>query len=404
MTQVLTTLLGNGVRVVSRSHPGARCAALGLWLHNGTRHQARDESGFAHLLEHLFFKGAGELNAEQLSARFEAMGGQINAHTGRELTALHGLVPAQCLGELVELLISMLLAPRFSQHDVELERQVVLQELAMVEDDPEEALEDHGTERVWTDHPMGWQILGSANSLASVGAADMQAYLRRLLKGGRVTVVATGAVDHAALVAACRPLAGLPRGGLPTMATPAFAERDEHRKRATSQTQLLWMSPAPAVISDSYVACVLANHILGGGLASRLYLELRERRGLVYGVASRVDWYSDTGLWLIQTSCDPHQAAVCRQAAESTLDELVEQGPSDEELAQARGHVRSSLLIEEDDLEESMERLARETIYLGEAPAVETRLEQIEAAGPEEVRRVLADSWSLRARFMQGPG
>ena len=168
-----TTQLPNGVRVITRQLPQRHSAALGVWLINGTRHEAEHESGYAHLLEHLLFKGTAELDAAALAQRFDAMGGQVNAFTGRELTAFHGLVPAADIPELLRIFIDMLRQPRFTDADLALEKQVVFQEMAMVDDSPEEALEERGIARAWRGHPMGRPVLGAREQLSRATAAGV---------------------------------------------------------------------------------------------------------------------------------------------------------------------------------------------------------------------------------------
>lgn len=399
-----TTTLAGGTRILTRRLPGTRSAAIGLWLYNGSRHCPREQAGYAHLLEHLVFKGCGALDAPALSAAFEAMGGQVNAQTGRELTAFHGLVPGEELPTLARLLVDMLLRPRFTEEDVALEREVVLQEIAMVSDFPEEALEDWATERVWPDQPLGWQILGYPQTLGTATAPRLHTFLQQMLGGTRIRVVAVGDVDHARLAEACAPLGALPAGAPPVQAPPAFAARRERQQRDLAQTHLQWLLPVAAIDQPSHEAQILGNYILGGGVASRLFQELRERQGLVYGIHSRLELYSDAGLCLVQTSCEPRAAAHCARVVESILEQFASSGPTDAELAHARRHMRARLLIETDDPEAHMERIARDSIYLGRALDVEERLARVDAVDAAAVRAVFADAWDRHARFDLGPG
>lgn len=379
------TRLPNGLTVISRHLPGARSVALGLWLVNGGRHQAPSQAGFAHLLEHLLFKGHNTLDALELARRFEAMGGQINAHTGRELTALHGLVPA---GDAVELLghfIGMLLSPRFDQQDVEIERDVVVQEMSTLDDTPEEALEEAGIGLAWPWNPLGWPILGRRAVLEQATAIQMHEYISGLLTGGRICVAAVGGMEHERLVAACSPLAELPQGAVPEPPAPRFVVGAHRKRREINQAHMIWVMPAPSITDPRYPALLIANHLLGGGVSSRLFQEVRERRGLVYNIHSRLELYSDAGLWIIQTAADTQRAAETRRAVDLSIRHMLRHGIDEEELSNSRDFMRSSFLLTADHLEDEMDRLAREAIYYGTPPSTEDRLAQLAQVTADEV-------------------
>ena len=401
---IQTTRLRNGVTVVSRALPERHSAALGVWLLNGTRYEAAHESGYAHLLEHLLFKGTPELDAVTLARRFDAMGGQINAFTGRELTAFHGLVPGAELHELLQLFIAMLRTPRFNDDDLAVETKVVFQEMAMVQDSPEETLEEVGVARAWTDHPMGRPVLGERETLARARAGGVHAYLKNVLSGDRLWVVAAGAVDHAALVESCRSLADLPAGAAPQLPAPSFTPGLHTIDLGDSeQAPLLWLLPAPAPTDADYYAAVLANHILGSGNSSRLFQRVREQQGLVYGIQSRLESYLDTGLWLIQTACDPALMDECRAAVESTVAELIDGELPASELDLARRHLAAGLMMEDDDLEAVMERLAREAIYLHRHPPLAEHLAELQRVTAAEITAALAARWHQRLYLNAAP-
>ena len=403
-TDINTTRLANGVTIISSSLPTSHSTSLGVWILNGGRHQTPAQVGYAHLLEHVLFKGTGRHSALELARRFEAMGGQINAHTGRELTALHGLAPKQYIYELLELFVGMLTNPRFDEQDMAIEREVVLQEVAMIADTPEEAIEETAVERVWPDHSLGWPILGREDVIENATSAALHAYLRELLTGGRLWIVAAGAVDHATLVQACAPLAHLPAGGPPTSFAPSFKAGHDRAQHDLAQSHLVWAMNAPAINDNArYPALVVANHLLGGGASSRLFQEVRERRGLAYSIHSRLDLYSDSGLWMIQTACEPERVDECRRAVEDTLQQLINDGPAPDELEISRDHLRASMLIAEDDPEECMERLAREAIYLQHHLPMEERLAQLTAVTPQAIKDVLAHAWTQTLHLEWSP-
>jgi predicted Zn-dependent peptidase len=400
---IRTSQLTNGAQVISQEIPEAHTTALGIWLLNGGRHQSPVQSGYAHLLEHLWFKGTPGRDARALARRFEAMGGRINAYTGREISALHGLVPAEDAIELAGLFVSMLLDPQFDDQDLDRERSVVLQEMAMVADNPEEAIEESAIAQVWPGHPMGWPILGQREVIQNATAEGLRQYLQGTLSGGRIGVIASGVVAHDTLWEVSARLASLPAEGAPSPTPPRFNAAQSYERRSVAQSHLLWVMPAPRIAHPDYPALLVANHALGGGLSSRLFQELRERRGLVYTIDSRLDLYSDTGLWLIQTACEPKYSSTCRAAVEECVATLASHGPTPEELEVSQRHLRADFLTDEDDPEARVERLARDALYLGYCSTLEERLEQLARVKPQEAARVLYQAWNGAAYFEWSP-
>jgi len=397
------TAFANGCTVISRSLPHAGSVAVGLWLLNGSRHEDESRQGYAHLLEHLFFKGAGEFDAKAIARMTDRWGGQVNAFTGRELTALHGWVPGNRMGELTELLIAMVTDTRFSAADLKAEQGVVLQEMAGQTDAPDEAVETRAVELACGGHPLGRDILGTAESVSAATVDGIQAFRQGLLAGQRLAVVAVGAVDHDALLASCAALERLPAGERPVTAPPEMRGGERSERQQTEQAHLVWVMPAPAATADDLAAAAIGNYLLGDGVSSRLFQEVRERLGLVYDIRSSLETFSDCGLWLIQTACRPKDYARCRRAVEQSLQELIDGGPSAEEMADARDHVAASLVLEQDTLEHYMERLAREHFYWGRHPSLEERLAKVTAVGPAAVQASLASAWAQRLHLAWRP-
>lgn len=403
MSEIRTTRAPNGFAVITRRLPGARSVAVGLWLLNGCRHERDPEQGYAHLLEHLFFKGAGELDAAAIARLTDRWGGQVNAFTGRELTALHGLVPAAKAAELTRLLMNMVLDPRFSPEDLAAEQGVVLQEMAGQADSPDEAVETRAVTLACADHPLGRDILGRAETIEAATVEVLQRYRRGLLAGQRLALVAVGAVEHEALVAACAPLAALPAGERPAITPPPFPGGEHAERHRTGQAHLLWVLPGPAADGPGHAAAVLANQLLGSGVSSRLFQEVREKLGLVYDIRSSLETFSDCGLWVIQTACQPKAHKRCRAAVERVVAGLLADGPSEEELRDARDYLASVLVLEHDALEPHMERLAREHFYLGRHPSLEERLDEVAKVSGEAVRSELAKAWGQRLHLSWRP-
>lgn len=382
-----TTTFANGLRLVTLSLPGLRSAALGMWLVNGSRHESEDESGYAHYLEHLLFRHALVSNEGGLAQRLDALGAQVNAHTGRELAVLHGQALREDLPELLALFGDML-APRFSDDGFVAEREVLRQELALA-DSSEDELENEAIALAWHNHPLARPILGHAASLAAATPARLRAYAKTAVAGQRLVIVAAGACNHAELAGACAPLAALPAGTAAKTAAPVFTSGEYERAWRTPHSKLLWLLPAPAA-SEPAVAALVANHVLGGGIASRLFTSLRERQGLAYGVSSHLDQYSDAGLWWIRTSCEAARTDACRHLVEAELMALARNGPTDRELNAAKNHLRARLRMEQDDPVATMQRLAREAIYTHRHASPEDYQDQLAVVTADDVAGCLA--------------
>jgi len=380
-----------------------RNAAIGIFVLNGVRHQGAGESGYAHLLEHLLFKGTASKDVLELSLCFEAMGGQVNAYTGRELMVLHGFVPGQDIYDLVAVFSDMIRAPRFSVSDFEIERDVVLQEMAMIREDPEEAIAEEAVAHVWSGHPMSQPILGFEADVAGATAGMLRAYGQKTFCGGRIFVVAAGDVESAQLVAALAALAELDTGTIPIQAPPKFGSHSRPAARDVSQAHLLWVMPGIPVGDMLEPTFTIANHLLGGGASSCLFQEIRERRGLVYDIQSRLESYADVGLWFIETSCAPQHLDECRAATEETVAQMLDGRSLTKEMAVTRRFVQATVLLDDDDPKARVERLGRELVYLGFPETTSARLAAFEQVTNEAVRHCLSTAWEQRRLFEWTP-
>lgn len=393
------TTLANGVRILSRPLPARRSAALGFWLHNGSRHDGDGQAGCAHLLEHLLFHGGG-----RFAHHFEVLGGHINARTMRELTAFHGLVTADRVCLLAQLFTSLLLEPRLGTADLAAERTAALCEQQLAAGSVWEEQEASALANVWAAHPMARPILGTASGILTGSTAALQSYLKERLNGASLWVVAAGEVNHLDLVDACRDLEQLPAGASPIQSAPEFRPCARHVPVESGCSDLLWVMPVPVLSDPAHPAFVLAEQIAAGApLSARLQRGLRERRGLVYAVDSRVEVYTDCGLWWIRLQCEPGQARHCRDTVEAVMAELSERGPDREELIRSLALLQARWTLEEDDPECVMERIAHEIVCLDRVTSLSERLARIAMMGPVDVRDALAQAWRRRASFEWGP-
>ena len=395
---IAVTRLANGVRVVSRTLPGARSVALGIWIAHGSRHEAAHENGYTHLWEHLWFRTLADDGAR----RIDRMGGQVNAYTTRELCALHGRVLPQHLPSLLALFAEMIAASTFADADVLRERDAVLAEIAAAADSPDADLEDAGMQRAWGDHPLARPVLGIPSVLEAIRAQDMQAFAQRALAGANVYVVGAGALTHAQLLQQSSALARLP-AGMPIATTPPVFHPGAYTKRGgVARSRLLWLLPLPARSDAGYATALLAHRLLAGGLDSRLFRALRGERALAYDIHSRLEPYSDSGLWVIRVNCAAEKERECQNAVEECLHRFAVDGPTPEELPVAFQSLHAEFSLNDDDVEASAEQLAQDMIYEGRTLTLEERLQDIDtvsapaimALTADAVRRMLRLTWS----------
>jgi len=384
----------NNCTLITRHDPNAVTTSLGVWLRNGCRDESDNQTGFAHFMEHLVFKRTQLMSGKQLSTCFERMGGHINAETGREITAFHGTVPNAYSTELLEYFLQMLTRTAFDETDFNTERGVVMQELAMLPDDPEEALEDFATEQVLTSHPIGRQILGTVDTLTGSCTNTMHEYIKTVMLTTPVCIAATGNIDEQSLQQLIEKYLPVPTPDTSKeKTTPAFTSTQATLDLDCEQQHMVWVMPAIAYADAKHAAVEMANHMLAGGYDSRLYQLLREQLGLVYAIESRVDTYSDIGLWFIQTNTEKDNAAQVKQAVEQCLQIFIQQGPDETELQNTREHLKSSLIIEQDDRETETEKMARDMLYLERITQPEERLQAYDQVDAQAIQAVLMDAW-----------
>ncbi len=402
MIETSVTTLDNGVIVLSERLPGRQSVALSLTLGNGSRDQRVNENGYAHLLEHMLFKGSNKRDGDALNAAMESLGGTINAFTDRESTVFHGTVLSEDAREAFELLSEMLSIPRFAHADLRLEKSVVAQEAAMAAEDLEDWVQERALQEIWGEHALAWPVLGQAQCIRNASRKRLQAYHERVLAESPLIVVAVGDVDHDHLCAWTQQAFQGPRRPVsPKNQSPQFRMGKKRLRRPqVRQAHLVWMAPACSVDSEDYLTYVVANAILGGGTASYLFRELRERRGLAYQVFSHLDCLRDCGEWSLYVATPAEKEREAAGAMAEVLTNLMTQGPSATDMSWAKRSLRIQLLLGQEDAEIRMSRLARQWLYLGRLSSAEQSLQKLDAVDAEGVRRVLQQAWTQRFELL----
>jgi predicted Zn-dependent peptidase len=385
------TTLDNGIRVVTQAIAGMQSAAIGIRIDSSTRNEPADMGGASHFIEHLLFKGTERRSADRIMEEFDALGAGANAYTSQEevfyyATCLASAIPAT-FDILADLFVNSTLPPR----EVEKERDVVLQEISMVQDNPGRFVYQRFHQGFWKDHPIGRSVLGTTESIASVGRDRLMAHKLSQYVAGATIVSAAGNVEHGRIVElAQRLLSGLPCGTVPRVVSGAAWQPGiavpAHNPRPMEQTQFYMGYPIPPAGNEHRHTLAVFNQILGGGMSSRLFREVRERRGLAYAVYSTMASYTDTAGLLVFAGTGPERAQEAIDVCHGELLRFCGETVSSETLDSAREQLRCKRLMSLDDCETQVRRISNSTSILGEPEPMGDVLKGIAAVSAEDVR------------------
>ena len=384
--------LDNGIRVLTEEASGLCSASLGIWVENGSRHEAPAHAGASHFLEHLLFKGTERRNAREVAQAIEDVGGVINAFTGKEYTCYYAKVLPEHLDVAIDVLSDIFLHSTLPPDEVERERSVVEQEIVQGEETPDDHVHDRFVNALWGDHPLGRPIAGTVDSIAALTRDHLWAFKHDRYRPNRVLVAGAGPIAAERLRAAWQATLGSfdgsgdeevadapePRGGLEVV------------DRALDQAHVCLGVPGLAAADpDRYAAHVL-NLALGGGMSSRLFQEIREERGRAYSVYSYLSSFGDGGYLGIYVGTSPEWVAEVVDISRSVMRSVSEDGLRPEEIERAKSQMKGNLLLGLDSSDNRMSRIARSLLTLGTIPSIGEMCALIDAVTSEDVQRVAA--------------
>jgi predicted Zn-dependent peptidase len=393
---IVRDTLDHGLRLITETMPQVRSVTIGVWLARGSRHDRDERSGIAHFLEHMLFKGTTSRSAQDLAQEIDSIGGQLDAFTAKEYATYYIKVLDEHLPVAVDLLSDLVRNPALRPEDVEKEKKVVLEEIKMVEDTPDDLVHEVFTQHFWEGHPLGRPILGSK---ATVEAFTSDA-LRRFFDGAYVApnlmVAAAGNLDHARvrdLVA--RAFERLPVEPDPCPDTPpAPKPRIVAKAKDIEQSHIcLGGSAYPQNHADRYVSYVL-NTVLGGSMSSRLFQNVREKRGLAYAVFSGLNTYRDAGALTVYAGCATESVGEVVDLVVEDLKALKRMPVEPEELRRAKDHLKGNLMLSLENTASRMSNLARQEIYFERQVSLDETLDGIERVTADDVQRVARDLFS----------
>jgi len=390
---VVRDVLDNGLRLLTESIPHVRSVSLGVWLTRGSRHEGDEWPGIAHFVEHMLFKGTATRSAEDIAQAVDSVGGQMDASTGKENANYAIKVLDDHLPLAVDVLSDVVLHPRFAPEDIEREKGVVAEEIKMVEDMPDDLVHELFLEHFWRGHPLGRAILGTAESVNRIDADVLHEYFKRVYTADNLIVAAAGNIEHARVRELVeRAFGGLGTNGRGAVEAPPVEHPLVHvRTKDLEQSHIcLGVGAYRQNHADRYAALVF-NTLLGGSMSSRLFQNVREKRGLAYSVGSGLSAFRDAGLLSVYAGCSNTRVDEVVRVIMDELRGVVRGGIDEAELVRAKDNVKGSLIL---GLESTWQRaayLARQEIYFDEPFTIEDTLAGIDAVTIADVARVAND-------------
>jgi len=390
---VTREVLDTGLRLITETMPHVRSVSLGVWLTRGSRHESVDRSGIAHFVEHMLFKGTATRSAEDIAQQIDSIGGQLDAFTAKEYASYYIKVLDEHLPLAIDILSDIVRNPAFTPDDIEREKKVVLEEIKMVEDTPDDLVHELFTQGFWENHPLGRPILGTKETVESFNAPLLRDYFGGVYTAKNLIVSAVGNVEHARVRELVQEKFGsLSSAGEPAIEdTPQVARKILIRNKELEQSHVCLGVGSYAQNHDDRYASYVLNTLLGGSMSSRLFQNVREKRGLAYAVFSGLSAYRDAGSFTIYAGCS-------NEAVGEVIDLVVEEMRGvksspvpDAELQRSKDHLKGSLMLSLENTASRMSHLARQEIYFDRQFGLDETLVGIERVTKEDVQRVAAD-------------
>ena len=411
---VKRTVLPGGLRIITEQMPSVRSAAIGIWVNVGSRDEVASQTGSAHYLEHLLFKGTKTRTALEISSTIDAVGGEMNAFTSKEVTCFYTRVLDTSVPQAVEVLVDMITSATITSVDVDQERQVVLEEIAMRDDDPADLVHEQFSRALYGDAPLGRSILGTVENISNLSRRSIHGFYRKYYTPDRLVVSVAGNIDHATVVKLVRTafnkggfdLAGAQAPFVPVKSKTKVNHSGgfvKHNKTTEQANLVIGVPGLDRTDERRYIQSVF-NAALGGGMSSRLFQEVREKRGLVYTVYSFGQQFQDAGMAGVYAGCSPKNLAQVREVISDVLDDVSTNGITEAELAKAKGQVSGGMVLGLEDTSSRMSRIARAEMNYGYVPSVSQTLDWISAVTLEEVHTLAQHLWSQeRLTAVVGP-
>jgi len=394
------TVLNNSIRIVSKKMPHVHSVSMGVWVNAGARDESSSESGLSHFIEHMIFKGTEKRTAFQIAKEFDAIGGQTNAFTSAENTCYYAKVIDTRLESMVDILSDIFLNSVFDEKEVENERAVILQEIAMVEDSPDEYIHMLSGSNFWGDNSLGRSVLGTRENIAGFNADALKGFFHKFYQPERIVISAAGNLEHNRLVDLIGPVfeSIQPGNSFPERITPQGNSRVNLHQRQLEQVHICLGTKGMSITDPRRYAYSLMNTILGGNMSSRLFQEIREKRGLAYSVYSFISSYVDTGIFGAYAGLSPKNARKATELILKEISSLKQTRVDPNELKDAKEHTKGSLMLASESNDNQMVRLAQNETHFGRYIPLEEIANNIESVTQDDIL-YLAESLFQKRRF-----
>jgi len=396
---IVRDVLPNGLRLLTEQMPHVRSVSLGVWLTRGSRHEPTEHAGIAHFVEHMLFKGTSSRSAEDIAQVIDSIGGQMDAFTAKEYASYYLKVLDEHLPLAMDVLADIVRRPRFDTEDIDREKKVVLEEIKMVEDTPDDLVHELFTEHFWEGHPLGRPILGTPDTVGALTSERLREYFEATYAAGNLIIAAVGNIDHEKVKElVLRHFGDLgPAGGRVIDERPLVVPNVIIRNKELEQSHVcLGMDAYPQDHADRYGSYVL-NTVLGGSMSSRLFQNVREKRGLAYAVFSGLSAYRDAGSVTVYAGCSNQAVGELVDVVVAELRRLKEDPPSDEELRRAKDHLKGSLMLNLESTSSRMSHLARQEMYFDRQFGLDETLSGVERVTREDLKRIAQDLFAADA-------
>lgn len=387
--------LSNGLRIVAEQIPSSRSVSIGIWVKTGSRHEHQDHNGVSHLIEHMLFKGTSRYSAKAIAEIFDGIGGNVNAFTSKEYTCYYAKVLDTHLPLAVEVLSDMYLHSLFDQEELRKEINVILEEIAMYEDTPDDYVHDLIAEAAYGTHPLAYPILGTEDVLKSMTSSSIRNYMNRHYHTGNTVVSLAGNINDEGLETVERYFNSFSvRGQETDLSAPQFASQLKFHAKSTEQDHLCLALPGLALKDDRLYAMILLNNIIGGGMSSRLFQEIREQQGLAYSVYSYHSAHSDSGMFTIYAGSHPRHTKEVLKLTMDVLEDIVSKGVTEAEVHKGKEQLKGNVILSLESTSSRMNRNGKNELMLGTHQSLDEMIAKIDRITMDQVEDLIKQLFS----------
>lgn len=388
------TTLPNGLIVVTEAMPHVRSVSAGIWIRSGSRSETPELGGIAHFIEHMLFKGTGRRKAEDIAREVDSVGGMVDAFTAKEMTCFNTRVLDEHLDAVFDVLADMVLDPQFPAEEIDRERSVILEEIRMVEDNPEDLVHEMFSKNLWGHHPLGRPILGTAETVGSFDRAALNSAFHRWYAPNNIVITTAGNITHQRMLDLVAPRFGdgkaFPNGHHDAPPAP-IAKLGSRSKRELEQVHICIGVPACSMTDPRRYTVSVLNNLLGSGMSSRLFQNIREKQGLAYAIFSETNHYRDAGMLSIYAGTSLETAERLITSVTQELRNLKEKGVTADELRRCKANIKGGMLLSLESTGSRMSDLARQFLYFGAYTSPEDRISSMEAVTSQDIQQLAGE-------------